>query len=58
MYSSLGLFSDVTMANLKDLPLKRLIVTNSVDNEAKVRESNGLIHTIDMSPLLAEAIRR
>lgn len=53
-----GLLSDVTMKTLRDLPIKKLIVTNSIDQTARVEATEGKVETIDIAPLIAESIRR
>ncbi|KAG7531288.1 hypothetical protein FFLO_04466 [Filobasidium floriforme] len=53
-----GLLSDVTMKTLRDLPIKKLIVTNSIDQTARVEATDGKMGTIDIAPLIAESIRR
>jgi ribose-phosphate pyrophosphokinase len=53
-----GLLSDVTMENLAGLPVKKLIVTNSIDQTDRIEASGGLLGTIDIAPVLAESIRR
>lgn len=53
-----GLLSDTTMENLSDLPVKKLIVTNSIDQTKRVNVCNGLLETLDIAPVIAESIRR
>ncbi|GFZ42400.1 LOW QUALITY PROTEIN: ribose-phosphate diphosphokinase [Saitozyma sp. JCM 24511] len=53
-----GLLSEATMETLKDLPVKNLIVTNSIDQTEREQACGGLLHTIDIAPVLAESIRR
>ncbi|OCF44075.1 ribose-phosphate pyrophosphokinase [Kwoniella heveanensis CBS 569] len=53
-----GLLSDVTMDNLRDLPVKKLIVTNSIDQTERVKECQGTLATLDIAPVIAESIRR
>ncbi|KIR25789.1 ribose-phosphate pyrophosphokinase [Cryptococcus deuterogattii 99/473] len=53
-----GLLSDTTMENLSDLPVKKLIVTNSIDQTQRVNACNGLLETLDIAPVIAESIRR
>ncbi|WWD16365.1 hypothetical protein CI109_100791 [Kwoniella shandongensis] len=53
-----GLLSDTTMDNLRDLPVKKLIVTNSIDQTERVQACGGLLETIDIAPVIAESIRR
>lgn len=53
-----GLLSETTMQNLRDLPVKRLVVTNSIDQTTRVEQCDGLLATLDIAPVIAEAIRR
>ena len=46
------------MENLKDLPVEKLIVTNSIDQSDRVTATDGKIEFIDIAPVLAESIRR
>lgn len=46
------------MRNLKDLPVKKLVVTNTIDQSARVSATDGLIETVDIAPVIAESIRR
>ncbi|WWD09179.1 hypothetical protein V865_007301 [Kwoniella europaea PYCC6329] len=53
-----GLLSDTTMENLRDLPVKKLIVTNSIDQTDRIKATNDKIDIIDIAPVIAESIRR
>lgn len=53
-----GLLSEATMENLRDLPVKKLVVSNSIDQTERVEACNGLLDTIDIAPVIAESIRR
>ncbi|GMK59869.1 hypothetical protein CspeluHIS016_0900860 [Cutaneotrichosporon spelunceum] len=53
-----GLLSEVTMENLKDLPIRKLVVTNSIDQTDRVEACGGVLDTIDIAPVIAESIRR
>lgn len=53
-----GLLSETTMESLKDLPVKKLIVTNSIDQSDRIKACNGTLETIDIAPVIAESIRR
>ncbi|CAD6579628.1 MAG: hypothetical protein TREMPRED_002531 [Tremellales sp. Tagirdzhanova-0007] len=53
-----GLLSETTMENLKDLPVEKLIVTNSIDQTDRVKACGGMLGFIDIAPLIAESIRR
>lgn len=55
---TIGLLSDTTMENLKDLPVQKLIVTNSIDQTERVKACDGMLETIDIAPVIAESIRR
>ncbi|WRT63941.1 uncharacterized protein IL334_000868 [Kwoniella shivajii] len=53
-----GLLSDTTMENLRDLPVKKLIVTNSIDQTDRITATQDKIDIIDIAPVIAESIRR
>ncbi|WWC58361.1 uncharacterized protein I303_100901 [Kwoniella dejecticola CBS 10117] len=53
-----GLLSDTTMENLRDLPVKKLIVTNSIDQTDRINATKDKIDIIDIAPVIAESIRR
>nr|XP_019014720.1 ribose-phosphate pyrophosphokinase [Kwoniella pini CBS 10737]OCF53501.1 ribose-phosphate pyrophosphokinase [Kwoniella pini CBS 10737] len=53
-----GFLSDTTMENLRDLPVKKLIVTNSIDQTDRINATNHKIDIIDIAPVIAESIRR
>jgi ribose-phosphate pyrophosphokinase len=53
-----GLLSDTSMENLKDLPVEKLVVTNSIDQTDRVAACDGLLEVIDIAPVIAESIRR
>lgn len=53
-----ALISDITLKNLEGLPLKRLVVTNSIDQTKWIEKTGGLIETMDISPLISESVRR
>ncbi|TYJ55586.1 hypothetical protein B9479_003736 [Cryptococcus floricola] len=53
-----GLLSETTMDNLRDLPVKKLVVTNSIDQSSRVEACDGLLETLDIAPVIAESIRR
>lgn len=46
------------MENLKDLPVAKLIVTNSIDQTERVQATGNMIDIIDIAPVIAESIRR
>jgi len=53
-----GLLSETTMDNLKGLPIKKLIVSNSIDQTSRVEGSDGMLDVVDIAPVIAESIRR
>jgi ribose-phosphate pyrophosphokinase len=53
-----GLLSETTMDYLKGLPIKKLIVSNSIDQTARLEAAGGVLGTIDIAPVIAESIRR
>lgn len=53
-----GLLSETTMEQMRQVPLKKLIVTNSIDQTDRVAVSNGLMDIVDIAPVIAESIRR
>lgn len=56
--TSSGLLSETTMENLKDLPVAKLVVTNSIDQTDRVAATGNMMDTIDVAPVIAESIRR
>lgn len=46
------------MENLKDLPVQKLVVTNSIDQTDRIAACDGMLETIDIAPVIAESIRR
>lgn len=55
---SLGIFAEEEVERLVNLPIEKLVVTNSVPQTSKIPASNGKLDILDISPLLAESIRR
>lgn len=53
-----GLLSETTMDNLRDLPVAKLVVTNSIDQTDRVQATGDMMDTIDIAPVIAESIRR
>jgi len=53
-----GLLSETTMENLRDLPVKQLMVTNSIDQTERIEACQGLLGAVDIAPIIAESIRR
>lgn len=46
------------MENLQDLPVAKLVVTNSIDQTDRVQATGNMMDTIDIAPVIAESIRR
>ena len=46
------------MDNLRDLPVAKLVVTNSIDQTDRVQATGDMMDTIDIAPVIAESIRR
>lgn len=53
-----GLLSGHAMDLVRELPIKKLVVTNSIDQTERLAQSNGILDTIDIAPVIAESIRR
>lgn len=53
-----GLFGDMDVSRLATMPIARMIVTNSNPQTEHVARSGGKLHVMDISPTLAESIRR
>ncbi|UZJ51347.1 hypothetical protein CBS101457_000667 [Exobasidium rhododendri] len=53
-----GLLSGKATELLRVLSLERLVVTNTIPNLDKARESNGKLEIMDISAVVAESIRR
>ncbi|EJD48683.1 phosphoribosyl pyrophosphokinase [Auricularia subglabra TFB-10046 SS5] len=53
-----GLFGDMDVSSLADVPIARMIVTNSNPQTDNVARSGGKLSVMDISPTLAESIRR
>lgn len=58
VHISHGILSGRAVDLIKKLDLKRLVVTNTIPNEDKARESKGKMEIMDISAVLAESIRR
>ncbi|KAI9630163.1 hypothetical protein KEM48_012193 [Puccinia striiformis f. sp. tritici PST-130] len=54
----IGLLSGDAVSKLANLPVLKLVVTTTIDQRSHISESNGKLETMDISPLLAESIRR
>lgn len=52
-----GLFSETSMSSIEDLPIKQIVVTNTVP-QRKHQVACSKIAVIDISPTIAESIRR
>jgi len=52
-----GLLSEVNMSLIEDLPIKLLVVTNTISQRKHVDNCSKLF-TLDISPIIAESIRR
>lgn len=53
-----GLLSGHAVELVKRLNLETLVVTNTISNQEKARNSGGKIQVLDMSAVIAETIRR
>ncbi|KAF8645321.1 hypothetical protein AX16_007908 [Volvariella volvacea WC 439] len=52
-----GLLSETSMSNIQELPIERLVVTNTIPQQQHQSECPKLV-VIDISPTIAESIRR
>lgn len=53
-----GLLSGHAMDLVKHANLEKIVVTNTIDNREKARNSNGKLELLDMSAVIGETIRR
>ncbi|CAE6477796.1 unnamed protein product [Rhizoctonia solani] len=53
-----GLFAEANLKQLATLPIERLVVTNTIPQSANEAVCEGKLHVLDVSPVLAESIRR
>ncbi|KAG8712590.1 hypothetical protein FRC11_014757 [Ceratobasidium sp. 423] len=53
-----GLFAEANLKQLATLPIERLVVTNTIPQSANAAVCEGKLHVLDVSPVLAESIRR
>jgi phosphoribosylpyrophosphate synthetase len=53
-----GLLSGEAVELIKDLPLEQLIVTNTISQRENAKHVGSKLETMDVSPVLAESIRR
>jgi len=52
-----GLLSEINMSLIEELPIKELVVTNSIPQNRHQNMCKKLV-TVDVSPIIAESIRR
>lgn len=53
-----GILSGESMAELSKLPLVKLVVTNTIAQAEHQKQARGKLEIMDISPVLAESIRR
>ncbi|CAE6465953.1 unnamed protein product [Rhizoctonia solani] len=53
-----GLFAEANLKQLATLPIERLVVTNTIPQSANEAVCEGKLQVLDVSPVLAESIRR
>jgi len=53
-----GLFAGMDLSTLETLPIERLVVTNSNPQTQNLSAANGKLEVLDISPTIAESIRR
>lgn len=53
-----GILSGRSIDLVRKLEMERLVVTNTIPNVEKVQESGGRLEVMDVSPVIAESIRR
>ncbi|ELU43753.1 eukaryotic translation initiation factor 2A [Rhizoctonia solani AG-1 IA] len=53
-----GLFAEANLKQLATLPIERLVVTNTIPQTANEAVCEGKLQVLDVSPVLAESIRR
>lgn len=46
------------MAKLSKLPIEKIVVTNTICQTEHLKQGNGKLEIMDISPVLAESIRR
>lgn len=54
----IGIFAESQIEKLATLPIEKLVVTNSVPQLHNIQAAQGKLDILDVSPLLAESIRR
>ncbi|KWU45444.1 phosphoribosyl pyrophosphokinase [Rhodotorula sp. JG-1b] len=53
-----GLLSGESLQELSKMPLTKVVVTNTVSQAEHLKQANGKLEIMDVSPVLAESIRR
>jgi len=53
-----GLFAEANLKQLATLPIERLVVTNTIPQTANAALCEGKLQVLDVSPVIAESIRR
>jgi len=53
-----GLLSGDSMAQLAKLPIEKIVVTNTICQTEHLKQAGGKLEVMDISPVLAESIRR
>jgi len=53
-----GLLSNDAVEKLRDMDIDKLVVTNTICQSNRVEDAEGKLECMDVSPLLAESIRR
>jgi ribose-phosphate pyrophosphokinase len=53
-----GIFSESEVDKLLALPIENFVITNTIPQAANEKRANGRISILDVSPTLAESIRR
>lgn len=53
-----GLLSGESMSIIKTLPIEKIAVTNTVSQTEHLKRADGKLEIMDVSPVLAESIRR
>ena len=53
-----GLLSGESMVNLAKLPIEKIVVTNTICQTEHLKQAQGKLEVMDISPVLAESIRR
>jgi len=53
-----GLFAESKFADIINLPIERLVVTNTIPQSSRIAASKNKLSIVDVSVLLAESVRR